>query len=130
MENYLRFIDEHKLDLFGAVKSLVAQNQKNPHIIQLFTMLVAESIPTNRPGHGFFVERYTTVKKALCSILETLQEKGEIRQNISCENLAIILLALMDGLQIQWLLEPEKINMTEIFNQYLDLLLTSISPAV
>ncbi len=42
--------------------------------------------------------------------------------NISAEDLVIMLYAMMDGLQVQWLYEPEQIKMAHLFEQFLRLL--------
>ena len=44
-----------------------------------------------------------------------LQNEGQIRSDIDITQIAILTLAMMDGLQIQWLLDPENIDMTESF---------------
>jgi hypothetical protein len=34
----------------------------------------------------------------------------------------VLIFAMMDGLQVQWLLEPEKINMSEAFRVLMNML--------
>jgi hypothetical protein len=48
--------------------------------------------------------------------------QGEVRSDLSAEDLAVMLYAMMDGLQIQWLFEPEKIDMARIFELFVRLL--------
>ncbi len=121
-ENYFHAINHHGFDLFKALKSLIEHNSKVPNIVQLFTILVAESIPSDQPGHDFFINRYQNIRKICVDLLEKAKLQGEIRRDIPCEDLAIMMMALMDGLQIQWLLEPDQINMSRVFNLYLELL--------
>jgi len=50
------------------------------------------------------------------------QHAGEVRSDISPETLAILIFAMMDGLQVQWLLEPGKIDMSGLFRVMMDML--------
>jgi len=104
------------------LQKLADYNQTVPGLVQLFTVLVAESIDDRHPGHDFFKRRYQNIRKQSLAALREAQARGEIRGDISAENLVIMLFAMMDGLQVQWLYEPEQINMARLFEQFLSLL--------
>lgn len=101
------------------LQKLVEYNQTVPGLVQLFTVLVAESIDEGHPGHEFFKQRYQTIRQHSLALLQEAQAQGEIRRDIPVEDLSILLFAMMDGLQVQWLYEPEKINMPHLFQQFL-----------
>ncbi len=109
-------------DLLSSWRQLVAHNETVPGLVQLFTILVAESIQEQHPGHVFFMRRYQNVRRQAIKLLRQAQAHGEIRPDIPARDLSIMLFAMMDGLQIQWLLEPRKINMARIFGQFVRLL--------
>jgi AcrR family transcriptional regulator len=109
-------------DSLDSLQELVEHNETVPGLVQLFTVLVAESIDEQHPGHDFFRRRYQDVRDQAIDVLRKAQARGEIRKNIPAEDLVIMLFAMMDGLQIQWLYEPEKINMARLFEQFLGLL--------
>ena len=44
--------------------------------------------------------------------------KDTIRPDVDLNELTTIILAVMDGLQIQWLLDPEKVNMTSAYRLF------------
>ncbi len=124
-------IDRERFDpsLHAGVKSpltslqeLVEYNETVPGLVQLFTVLVAESIDENHPGHVFFKQRYQNLREQNIAVLREAQARGEIRNDIPAEDLVIMLFAMMDGLQVQWLYEPEKIKMARLFEQFLRLL--------
>jgi hypothetical protein len=50
------------------------------------------------------------------------QQAGEVRSDISPETLVVLIFAMMDGLQIQWLMEPERIDMSDLFRVMMNLL--------
>jgi AcrR family transcriptional regulator len=109
-------------DPLDSLQELVEHNETVPGLVQLFTVLVAESIDEHHPGHDFFRRRYQDVRDQAIDALRKAQARGEIRNDIPAEDLVIMLFAMMDGLQIQWLYEPEKINMARLFEQFLGLL--------
>jgi AcrR family transcriptional regulator len=105
-----------------ALQELVVYNETVPGLVQLFTVLVAESIDRKHPAHEFFKQRYQAIREADVAVLREAQARGEVRGDIPAEDLVVILFAMMDGLQVQWLYEPEHINMARLFEQFLRLL--------
>jgi len=101
---------------------LVEHNETVPGLVQLFTMLVAESVSTDHPAHEFFMQRYQRERDHMAAVLRQAQQAGEVRSDIPAETLVVLIFALMDGLQIQWLLEPEKISMSKMFRVMIDML--------
>jgi AcrR family transcriptional regulator len=108
--------------LLEAGIELVEHNQTVPGLVQLFNLLVAESISSDHPAHEFFIERYRREREQWVRAIGQAQQAGEVRSDISPERAVILIFAMMDGLQVQWLLEPEKINMADIFGQFVQLL--------
>ena len=126
-------IDQERfnLDLYDGMKApllplkeLAQYNETVPGLVQLFTVLVAESIDENHPGHEFFKQRYENIREQYSAVLRETQARGEIRSDIPAEDLVIMLFAMMDGLQVQWLYDPEQIKMARLFEQFLKLLTT------
>lgn len=101
---------------------LVEHNQTVPGLVQLFNLLVAESISPDHPAHEFFIERYQRTRGDWARSIAQAQQAGEVRSDISAETLAILSFAMMDGLQVQWLMEPDKIDMSDLFRVMLDML--------
>jgi AcrR family transcriptional regulator len=124
-------IDRERFDpsLHGGMKmalthlqDLVEYNESVPGLVQLFSVLVAESIDEKHPGHEFFKQRYQNIRQQTIALLQDAQGRGEIRCDIPAEDLTILLFAMMDGLQVQWLYEPGQIDMARLFEQFLRLL--------
>jgi AcrR family transcriptional regulator len=101
---------------------LVEHNQTVPGLVQLFNLLVAESISPDHPAHEFFIERYQREREHMVQVIVQAQQAGEVRSDIPPETLVVLIFAVMDGLQVQWLLEPEKITMTDLFRVMMDML--------
>jgi AcrR family transcriptional regulator len=111
-----------KGDLLSSFQKLVEYNETVPGLVQLFTVLVAESVQEQHPAHVFFMRRYQNEREQDIEVVRQGQAQGEIRADIPAEDLTIMLYAMMDGLQVQWLFEPETIDMARIFGQFVRLL--------
>ena len=101
---------------------LVEHNETVPGLVQLFTLLVAEGISQGHPAHTFFVQRYQRERERMVQAIKQAQQANEVRSDISAETLVVLIFAMMDGLQVQWLLEPEKISMSGAFRVLTDML--------
>lgn len=110
-----------KLFLDAGVE-LVEHNETVPGLVQLFNLLVAESISPEHPAHEFFKERYQRGREHWVQAITQAQQAGEVRSDISPETLAALIFAMMDGLQVQWLLEPEHIDMSGLFQVMMNML--------
>ncbi|MET7615582.1 TetR/AcrR family transcriptional regulator [Streptomyces sp. NPDC005408] len=107
-----------RMELLG---SLVEYNAMRPGIVQTFSALLGESVTEDHPAREFFTQRYAQVRQELAGMLRT--EYGEkLPGGLTPERAAPLLAAVMDGLQYQWLLDPEAVDMPEAFRDFLRLL--------
>ena len=109
-------------DALASLQALVEHNETVPGLVRLFTVLATESIDPEHPGHDFFVQRYRGLRPQMAEVLRQGQQRGEIRDDLRAEDLAVMVFALMDGLQIQWLLDPDEVEMAEVFHSLVRLL--------
>ncbi len=101
--------------------SLVEYNAMRPGIVQTFSALLGESVTDGHPAREFFAERYAQVRSAMAAVLRA--EFGErLPSGLTPEQAAPLLAAVMDGLQYQWLLAPESVDMPGTFRAFLDLI--------
>ncbi|SDO21045.1 transcriptional regulator, TetR family [Streptomyces sp. cf386] len=101
--------------------SLVEYNAMRPAIIQTFSALLGESVTEGHPARAYFTERYTRVRASMAEVLRA--EYGDRLPNgLTPERTAPLLVAVMDGLQYQWLLDPESVDMPGAFRDFLRLL--------
>lgn len=100
---------------------LVEFNAERPGVVQTFTVLAGESTTGEHPAREFFTERYAEVRAALAALLRN--EFGErLAGGLTPEQAAPLLIAVMDGLQTQWLLDPEAVDMPAGFRNFIALL--------
>jgi len=109
-------------DLADGLIGVVTDNQREPDLVRLYTVLAAESVAPEHPGHDRFQERYRNVRAVLTQAIGDAQEAGQLGTGIDAANLATLLTAVMDGLQLQFLLDPESVDMVEPLSALLTLL--------
>ncbi|GAA2036699.1 TetR/AcrR family transcriptional regulator [Agromyces tropicus] len=95
--------------LLGAV----ARNADEPGLVRLFVSMSAESVDGDGMAHGFFVDRYRWLIDEIAGDIRAQQEAGEASTAIDAEDAASILVAVADGLQLQWLLDPDGVDMAD-----------------
>ncbi|MFD4626413.1 TetR/AcrR family transcriptional regulator [Streptomyces sp. NPDC058475] len=101
--------------------SLVEYNAMRPGIIQTFSALLGESVTEGHPAREFFTQRYAAVRANMASVLRA-EYGARLPNGLTPERTAPLLVAVMDGLQYQWLLDPESVDMPGAFRDFLTLL--------
>ncbi|GAA1643529.1 TetR/AcrR family transcriptional regulator [Actinoplanes couchii] len=97
---------------------LVRYNTMVPGLVQTFTVLAGESAGSDHPAREWFRERYLRLRADIATALRNGITAGEIRADVDCDAQAAGILAMMDGLQVQWLLAPERFDMAAVFADY------------
>lgn len=101
------------------LRDLVRHNQSRPESVRLFTTLSGEATDPGHPAHDHFVERYARIRARLADRLAASQGAGPSSEAIDPEVAARLTLAVMDGLQIQWLLDPD-LDVEIAFNDFVE----------
>jgi hypothetical protein len=99
------------VDTLHRLVDLVSLNTTRRGIVELFTVLSAEATAADHPAHAFFVQRYRTTLDAVAFTYDRVRLEGALRPEIDPRTAAGQLVALMDGLQIQWLLADCRLDM-------------------
>ena len=115
----------------SVVEALVKQvkrNQRRRPLVELFAALSAEATSADHPAHDYFVNRYNELVALVRADLVGHQDRGQLRAGVDVDITARAIVALMDGLQIQWLMSldrPKKgqVDMAADLRAYLDLVI-------
>lgn len=102
------------------LQQLVEYNATRPSSVRAYTVLAADSVTEDHPARQFFQERYTRVRAWVADLME--RQEGELPAGLTAEQLAPIVIAVLDGLQLQWLLDPDEVDMPESFRDFLAVL--------
>jgi AcrR family transcriptional regulator len=109
--------------LVDAVIRQARFNEEIPGVIELYTVLCAESVTDGHPGRKFFTERFERLRRSYARRFAQLAEEGRLRHGVEPEAAAASLIALWDGIQTQWLLSPESVDMAGCLRGYLELVI-------
>lgn len=112
------------LEYFAGMLRLLAHNQSNPLIVSLFAVLSSEATASDHPAHPYFVARYERTRSQMQVAIDDLASRGLLRPHVVADTLAAGLIAMIDGLQVQWLLAPSTIDMPGYLRDMLGALLT------
>jgi len=124
-ESRHRFVDHNTgLDKLRALIELVDYNQrKTPELVELYATLSAEATSADHPVHDYFAQRYAWVVDFTREAFEDVEAAGELRPGVEPASAARSIVALMDGLQIQWLYDRESVDMAAEVRRYVASLL-------
>src|SRR5699024_11332117 len=90
-----------------ALVDLARQNMQRRQLVLLYTSMVGEAVTAEHPAHDWMRNHYDCALDVLLRDLRNGQRSGHVRADAPAETIARSVVALMDGLQVQWLLEPE-----------------------
>jgi AcrR family transcriptional regulator len=105
----------------------VRRNTEREGIVRLYAVLSAESVTEGHPAQDYFRDRYAGLRTLVTEALAEASELGETRPDLNLEEAATAIIAVMDGLQIQWLLAPDSVDMGAATDRVITALLADIT---
>lgn len=112
------------VDQLRRVVALAAHNEQRRGIVELYAVLSAEATAADHPAHDFFVRRYRTTIATMTGAYAQAAVQGALHASVAPAIAARELVALMDGLQLQWLLDDGATRMAHIVRQHVQQRLT------
>jgi len=97
---------------------LVRHNAMAPGLVQAYTVLMGESVGEDHPAREWFRDRYPRRRANIAAALRAGIESGAIRSDVDCDAVAAEIIAMMDGLQVQWVLNPDQVDMAAVFANF------------
>lgn len=94
------------LEFVDSWLAMIEFNISDPGNVELFCIISAEATSVSHPAHKFFKERYQSATKFAVDSFKSLSVLGYLREGLNPEIVGQSLVALSDGLQVQWLLDP------------------------
>ncbi|RSM98191.1 TetR family transcriptional regulator [Nonomuraea sp. WAC 01424] len=111
-----------------AMARLVDFNLDWRGLVHSYTVLSAESVAEDHPAHEFFTTRYDRSRRALADSLRA--EHGDrLPGGLTPEQAAPLIIAVNDGLQLQWLLNSRDVAIGELFRAFLATVVEGEPPA-
>ena len=93
--------------VLGLSESLTDYASKVPGLMALRHSMIARALEQgNEHSRSFFVERYESLRDEAVRTLTLARGAGVVRGDIPLEAAAALVIASLDGLSTQWLLDP------------------------
>jgi AcrR family transcriptional regulator len=112
------------VDVLRFAVKLAEYNATTPELVELHVILSAEATSPDHPVHDYFKRRYVTIREEACAAFQHAADRGYLKRGVHGSSAARSLVALMDGLQVQWLLAPTAVDMAGELRRFLEPLLT------
>jgi AcrR family transcriptional regulator len=100
------------IGILRGMVDLAEHNRQQPGLVELFARLSIEATDPDHPANGYFRERYDRVRAGTAQALRSAARAGYLRPGIDPDKASVCLTAVMDGLQVQWLLD-DRIDMAQ-----------------
>jgi len=124
---YLAFFDDEDTSMFkvGDIARLMVANAT---FTRLYVVLAAENLDPGDPLHGFFVDRYERARRAGIGILRADQARGDIRPDVDIAQVSCEVTAMLMGIEVQWLMDPDRVDLIAVVDAYVEGLRTRLAP--
>ena len=116
---FVHFDDEDGAVALRGLVELAVYNASVPGVVELYCVLSAEATAPDHPAHEYFIGRYDQTRANLRQAFETLARDGRLMAGVTPQGAAVATIAMMDGLQVQWLLDRDVIDMAEELKGFL-----------
>ena len=100
---------------------VVRRNAGTPGLVELFSRLSVDAADPNHPAHAYFLTRGESLRACVTSAVRAGQNAGAVDPALDPALFARMLVALVDGMQLQWLLDPD-VDMTAPVQALFDLI--------
>lgn len=111
------------LDVQVAVRAILARRD----LVALAHALSAEGADPGHPAHGWLVGRYARIRDDLEAAFTRSFDRGELVRREDPAVLAALVLAATEGLEAQWLVDPEAVDVEQGIELLSSLVLTRLA---
>ncbi|MEU0740798.1 TetR/AcrR family transcriptional regulator [Streptomyces sp. NPDC006134] len=86
-------------------REIIREGAKTPGLVELFVSMAAAASDPGHPAHEHFAQRYPVLRERVAAFVRKRMDEGRITTVIPADRLAVLLLAVADGIQLQWLID-------------------------
>lgn len=98
-------------DTLRGLSDGAARNEsEQPGLIELYAVISSEATPPGHAAHAYFEQRFTRALDSFTQMFQDAAAAGDLPAHRDPEHEACWLLALWDGLQYEWLYDPESVD--------------------
>jgi AcrR family transcriptional regulator len=113
----------HGPELLRHLVHTAVVNTRRVGLVQAYVVLSAESVTDGHPAQVSFRDRFTVLRGLIAAALEASIPADRRPPAAEVDHAASAIIAVMDGLQVQWLLDPDAIEMPATVAMVIDAIL-------
>jgi AcrR family transcriptional regulator len=113
----------------SSLRDLGRYNVETATLTRLYLVLGAESLDEDDPLHDFFVERYELAREFVRALLDDEKAHGRVRTDVDVDHVALEVIAMIMGLEYQWVTDPMRVDFAQAMETYIDELIDRLTPA-
>lgn len=106
---------------------IVRYNMRITQVVRAFAILNGESLIENHPASDWYVKREADTRKVMAAALEKGIAAGEVRPDIDPLGIAAEVVGVWDGVQSQWLRNPDAVDIEGVLHAYTQRLLAYLA---
>ena len=111
-------------DFVEGLVAVMRHNMEVPGQVELNATMAAAARDESHPAHEYFRDRTATISQFLAENIAALQATGEVAPELDPDRLASLMLAVSDGIQLQWMSNPS-IDLAEALEYFWQLIRTT-----
>lgn len=120
----------HGRALLQHLVDTMSRNMSRVVTTQMYAVLSAEGVTEAHPARQWFLERYGDLRQLIATGLIEAVYDGDVPGDLDPQVTAAAMIAVMDGIQIQWLYDPSAVDMAEITCRTFNALVQPVVPLV
>lgn len=106
------------LGVLDAWDATVEQNVKSYGLVRLAHVLCSEATGDAHPARDYFIEHFDIGREMLLAGFHAGVESGELRGDLDYEVISRQVIAMSEGLENQWLIDPDGIDIVACFRDF------------
>jgi AcrR family transcriptional regulator len=118
-----------RLTHVGLLGERLESNPELANLQRLATVMVAEALDPDHQRHDYFVGRHREFRARVAETLRIGMIEGWVRDDVDPEVGAVIVLGALQGMQIQWFLDPDRVPIRTATQTFVELLVSSLAPS-
>lgn len=115
------------LSIADGVVAMFAGQLQRPELIRLFVKITAEATNPQHPAHAWAAQRFAWTFHFYQRTVQRDIDEGRVRADVDADAVSRGVVAMMDGLQLHFLLQGDASRATELFGAYVRQLVAQIS---
>jgi AcrR family transcriptional regulator len=102
---------------------------ERPLLCRLRIVVGNEALVSDGPARRYVKERLDNIRAGLVMMLREGVRRGDFRDDIDVGRSATEIIAFMEGIQIQWFLDPDGVDIVDAYRAFANELIDQLTPA-